>query len=801
MNTKIRHCPFCLEKISVSDEVCPYCGERQKVTIYDASELFKYVKRTLSDQYEILSEIGKTGLLYFYQAFKRENFEETFLLQILHPHKTTHRQKQRFLKENEITASLRHANILQIYDYGKIKDLYYVVSEDWQGESLADYFRKGRHFTEEDCLRIMTKVAKALSYTHNNGIIHGQLNPEQILINKANDVRIKGFAYAADTVNPEERMGINIYHSPEQIKGLPFDKRTDIYSLALILYRCLTGELPQELSNPLKLMFYAEGDAIQIRLKEELKSYVRLFQKALSIKREKRYASTLGFTKALRKVVNENTSCPICGTTKSRERFTCPECGRENICLKHKTREGICTECAERKRKEQEAKRQEEESSDSIEEFARALHKGKTPVAVTSSSGGTTGKIGAHSTPKQNGTEFSKSIWKFAALLGIVVLIIWAIFKATNSPTTPQNMNASSSYSMESSGSSDSYNNGTTSDEYERQQKTDRLYRQALEYLAANKLTTPKGSCALDMANKLSYYDDAKSKEILQKISEKYKSWGNSRYNQGDYGKALKYYRKALNLEPYNQELKNLIARAEQERQKWLNMFDWVWVEGGTFKMGCTSEQNNCDGDEKPVHEVYVDGFYMSKYEVTFYQYDTFCEATGRRKPDDNGWWCGNCPVIYVSWNDAVAFCQWFSKKTGTTIRLPTEAEWEYAARGGQKSRGYKYAGSNNPDEVAWYLYNSGKKTHPVGQKKPNELGLYDMSGNVWEWCWDWYGENYYSQSPRNNPKGPSGGSDRVVRGGSCTSYARGVRLATRGDYGAPSYGLSSLGFRLLRTK
>ena len=130
--------------------------------------------------------------------------------------------------------------------------------------------------------------------------------------------------------------------------------------------------------------------------------------------------------------------------------------------------------------------------------------------------------------------------------------------------------------------------------------------------------------------------------------------------------------------------------------------------------------------------------------------------------------------------------------------RLPSEAEWEYAARGGKQSKGYKYSGSNNADEVAWHTDNSGKTTHPVGQKKANELALYDMNGNVWEWCWDWKGS--YSSVSQSNPKGQSSGSDSVVRGGRWDSDASGVRIANRGS-GSPSYSGYVIGFRLCRTE
>ena len=138
-------------------------------------------------------------------------------------------------------------------------------------------------------------------------------------------------------------------------------------------------------------------------------------------------------------------------------------------------------------------------------------------------------------------------------------------------------------------------------------------------------------------------------------------------------------------------------------------------------------------------------------------------------------------PVECVSWNDCQTFIEKLNQLTGKKFRLPTEAEWEYAARGGKNSKGYKYAGSNTIDDVAWYTNNSGSQTHEVATKSPNELGLYDMSGNVWEWCQDWYGSSYYSNSPQTNPTGPSSGSSRVLRGGSWDLYARYCRVSIRG--------------------
>ena len=205
-----------------------------------------------------------------------------------------------------------------------------------------------------------------------------------------------------------------------------------------------------------------------------------------------------------------------------------------------------------------------------------------------------------------------------------------------------------------------------------------------------------------------------------------------------------------------------------------------VYVAGGTFQMGSNSES-----DEKPVHTVTISGFFMDKTEVTQAEYR---KVMGKNPSNFSG--CDDCPVEQVSWYGAVAY----AKKVGK--RLPTEAEWEYAARGGNKSKGYRYSGSNNLDAVAWSRVNSGhNKTHPVAEKQPNELGLYDMSGNVWEWCSDWYGS--YSSSPQNNPQGPSSGSYRVLRGGCWYNYDYVCRVANRGGSN-PDNRYYYYGFRLV---
>ena len=214
-----------------------------------------------------------------------------------------------------------------------------------------------------------------------------------------------------------------------------------------------------------------------------------------------------------------------------------------------------------------------------------------------------------------------------------------------------------------------------------------------------------------------------------------------------------------------------------------------VYVEGGTFTMGATLEQgSDAYADAKPAHQVTLSSFSIGKYEVTQEEWQA---VMGSNPSNFKG---ALLPVEMVSWNDCQEFIRKLNSMTGKRFRLPTEAEWEYAARGGNRSRGYKYAGGNVLDNVAWYDSNSGNKTHDVGQKSPNELGLYDMSGNVCEWCADWYGS--YSSNSQTNPTGASGGSDRVKRGGSWLGSARYCRVSFR-DFNSPGSLRGHLGLRL----
>ena len=222
---------------------------------------------------------------------------------------------------------------------------------------------------------------------------------------------------------------------------------------------------------------------------------------------------------------------------------------------------------------------------------------------------------------------------------------------------------------------------------------------------------------------------------------------------------------------------------------------EMVFVEGGTFWMGCTEEQGrDCRPTESPLHSVTLSSFYIGKYVITQKQWKNIMGTDPSQKKGDNN------PVDNISWEEAQEFINKLNKATGKQYRLPTEAEWEFVARGGVKSNGYKYSGSNSLNSVAWISSKNKVRTGPVGKRQPNELGIYDMSGNVWEWCNDWF--DIYNSNAQTNPIGPTTGTKRVIRGGRWNSAAQDCRVSSRIGYSPNSRGRNSyFGFRVVLSK
>lgn len=242
---------------------------------------------------------------------------------------------------------------------------------------------------------------------------------------------------------------------------------------------------------------------------------------------------------------------------------------------------------------------------------------------------------------------------------------------------------------------------------------------------------------------------------------------------------------------------------------------DMIVVKGGTFMMG-TKENPYIETDEQLAHKVTLKDFEIGKFEVTILEWLAYVRDENLKFPNIN-YISKNSPIHSISWISAINYCNWLSKKNGLKpvykrennqyvcdfsangYRLPTEAEWEFAAKGGNQTKNYKYSGNNKADIIAWYKTNSKQHTHQVGTKLANELGIYDMSGNVWEWCWDWYNRDFYLTESGNNPKGPERGTERCLRGGSWDSKLYSLRCANRLK-DKPFVRSEFYGFRVART-
>ena len=244
---------------------------------------------------------------------------------------------------------------------------------------------------------------------------------------------------------------------------------------------------------------------------------------------------------------------------------------------------------------------------------------------------------------------------------------------------------------------------------------------------------------------------------------------------------------KNLSKEKLEEELENRLAIPHYP--------EMIKVEGGTFTMG--DVEGVGQDNEIPLHQVTLRSFHIAKTETTVQQWKAFCFATGKKIADSfqNSNY-DNYPIMDIKWSEAIEYTNWLSKVTGKTFRLPTEAEWEYAARGGNNSRGTIFSGSSIIDSIAWYGGNSNKTTHPVAMKKPNELGLYDMTGNVWEWCLDLY--EAYTSAPADNPRGAKSGDALVFRGGGWIEPEQYSRIAFRAQSDGREYIYRDLGFRVV---
>lgn len=836
--TKI--CPYCNNEINVYALKCHFCGEWQEdnKVEHQVGDTLAQVRVSLSDKYEVLEEIGRGGMAVVYKA-RQLSLNRLVALKVVHQNLVhDHEFLSRFHREAQLSASLDHPNIVTVHDTGREGMVHYVAMEYLEGQNLQEIIKGNGGLEVEEALDYVVSIADALDYAHNREIIHRDIKSSNIFITRTGRPVLMdfGIAHAASQTRltmSSSILGTPQYMSPEQAEGVQVDQRTDVYSLGVVLYEALTGRLPFQGDNPLSIISHVKQTAppTPSLVNKKIPNWLeQILLRTLAKKPEHRVqtarqlAELIKNKKVPRKArkkgklwlkiavilmllvlaggvtyyfLDDVIESPEPGHNKylelardayDRNQYLTPE--KESalhyaglllqVPANNDSLEGFKDSARiiksniyshYKKAADQNLKKGRVETA--TENYRKALEvfpdKRKTII----------------NNCLQTGQKKLKDLKTAEALFHDSVGLSLAEMEPPMKKmitVIKQRMNTANTLKEHLSEGHQHYDAG-------------RFYPALTDYKEAMEIL-PDNKAIRDFHDKTA------------KIAT-YVQTGRQYLGQNNCSKALAVLRRAENLAGDHKSLNQLIRQANNCFSIGLEM---VRVKGGSFRMGCQNQQSSCDADEKPAHTVKLSGFSISKHEITNNQYCQMLNELGN--PEQGGAKCldlgdskiqkqggrfvpqqgyENHPVSGVTWHGARAFCRWLSRKTNQTYRLPREAEWEYAARGGQRSEGFVYSGSNKPLQVAWFSTN---KTHPVGQKSPNELGIYDMSGNVAEWCYDRYDNDYYKNSPGTNPRNDSNGRSRVIRGGHWAKGASECRVANRTSL-RPDYSYEIYGFRV----
>ncbi len=772
--------------------------------------------------YRIIRKINQGGMSTVYLAIQI-SVGRIVALKVMNPGLTSDPAfSERFQREATIVGQLSHPNIVAIYDIGRTDDLNYIAMDYLPNGSVHDKMING--MTGEEALRVTKEIANALDHAHEKGYIHRDIKPENILFRADNSAVLSDFGVAKGIVGVSRMthvgtvVGTPHYMSPEQTRGQTVDARSDLYSLGVLFFEMLTGFLP-----------YQGEDAVTIALKHisapipklplQYQAYQKILEKFLAKDPEQRFQSGQEVSAAIEqldaaaKTPYITSSAPENLSVMALIRALITATGHaikwrwnKLVNLRWSTSKGFHTKKV---------------SNDSVygSEIAPTIFATRIQqqTHVNASLIGT----GKSLTRALIAFGISVALWcilslllqaNFSQYLSHLPSLIKSPIQATaglflSVPTKQQtnpranlhsSVNASSQLSLQNSAASvASQHASAQSSVASSSQSSSQVSSTAPTYALTLKVTP----------------DDARIR--LLNIANKYKdgiALPSGRYHielsKTDYKTKTEWIEiksepltVAFTLEP-DLEASSNPAKAAIPNIVYggKNAPALVRIPGGSFMMGSDSNMHTA-----PAHKVTLKAFAISKYEVTFAEYDYFAQLTNKPLPGDNGWGREDRPVIHVSWNDAVAYAQWLSKTTGKKFRLPTEAEWEYTARAG--STGNYWWGDNEADAKGKancrrgcssnFSGLFGSKTAPVGSYAPNAFGLYDTAGNVSEWVQDCYQDNYKNANANGSAIEEKTCAGRVVRGGSTKDNVQHLISSAR-DNIPSGYLTETLGFRLV---
>ncbi|MCU4162882.1 SUMF1/EgtB/PvdO family nonheme iron enzyme [Carboxylicivirga caseinilyticus] len=805
-------CPFCKEVIKEGAVKCKHCGSiLSQLPIYNNQNVDTIIKQELSNHYQIISALGKGGMATVYKAIQK-NLNRYVALKVVHPN-LVHDQEflARFHREAQVSASLRHPNIVTIYDVGSIKGIHFISMELLDGKDLHSIIRSEGKLTPSDLVLTIAPIANALGYAHEKHLVHRDIKSSNIFITKEGRPVLTDFGIAHLEQNTQLTqagaiLGTPDYMSPEQANAENIDGRSDIFSLGVVMYECLTGQLPFKTENPLSTI-----NAI-INKKHKPVSH---FNKGIPNWIEDCSNMCLEKNPDLRPKTAYDLELLLKNGDKKvflakRNLFNTKVVNSAVIALSSVALLIFVTLIAIGFLIKSDAsvttpKALVNQSDIKNEPILEISNKGTDLLIVTGNEvDSTRGKVGGLTTtnddPQPKDEDKKESVVKVEKNLEYFINQANTAFdkrsyqKCLNQciealTLDPDNKTALKLKEKATKAIEDS--------KILKGLKFDKLVELAdYHYLESN---SDSALFFYQQARKYKPNDDHVNGRIIQ-LSEEL-SYVKEKLNQdivkaneaiagGDLERAFDLFSKAFKEGYQSFDLRDQISKIKENlAQYWINEAQnkMVMVDGGIFEMG--SDQSS--QDQKPKHQVQVSSFQMDAYEVTVEEYRRFCKINGLKMPTEpSKGWSANQPIVNISWNEAMRYAQWVGK------RLPTEAEWEYAAKGGRVSKSYKYSGSDIANQVAWYNTSS---IHTIKSKNPNELGLYDMSGNVWEWCYDFYDAEFYKNSSSNNPLGPQSGDKKIIRGGGYKSPTRELQVKHRGAE-KPQKRSVEIGFRCVKS-
>jgi serine/threonine-protein kinase PpkA len=778
---------------------------------------------TTIGKYRIVEKIGAGGMADVYRAEDTVMGREVAMKVLPAEFARDAERVSRFEKEVRNLAALDHSNIVTIYDVGRDNGCHYYSMAMLAGGDLKERIKKG--LSSEKSLEIVKQLADALGYAHRKGLIHRDIKPENIMFDSQQRPVLTdlGIAKAIGSGTRMTKTGMSIgtphYMSPEQARGQTVDGRSDLYSLGVVFYEMLTGRVPFDAEETFAVAYAHINEPVP-ELPHTLSSYQPLIDWLLAKNPEDRFVDAAAVVAAIEKIQAGRQLSRPAAATRVMPQAAGPAAKRRRIPGWTWALAGALAAILIGG------------GLYSYQNFmgqgpglggGRTAMKAQAPPAEPAEPAGPSGPPEeAPRTPPPEEPSARAALEVRTDPPGADIRV-----NGEHRGTSPLTLSGLPSGTSRIRAEKDGYETDSRTIKL----TSGRTARVSIDLAAVEQpgrlyvRPEPEDARVRIMNIKPPYHDGIELSPGRYEIE----------VSAEGHDSKTQWIRLASGEDRHlSVELDPVKSASPSAGDIWTEPttgMEFVWVPGGCYQMG----SNRGDSNEKPVHEVCVDGFWMGKTEVTRGQFRRFIKASGHETDAEKAGyaWIKNAqtdwkwqkksgydwekvgydqsdvhPVVCVSWNDARAFAQWLSEKAGRDIRMPSEAEWEYAARGGTTDM--RFWGGNDGDACRYanvadkgnnwsssFPCDDGYKfTAPAGNYRPNQFGLYDMLGNVWEWCQDVYDSGAYSKHSRSNPVVTSGGSLRVGRGGSWSDDPRYVRCANR-DRGDPGYAYDILGFRL----